>query len=128
MPISYRIDRERRLVVSRPHGVVRDEDMIAHQKALAADPDFDPTFDQLIEPEGVTVFQVSTAAYRRLAAESPFREGSRRAVVAPTEMGYGLSRMFEMRTASSGSLVRVFRTAKEARRWLFGSEPERGRS
>lgn len=127
MPISYQIDRKRRLVISRPHGVVRDADMISHQEALAADPDFDPTFDQLIEPDGVTAFEASTATYRRLASSSPFRAGSRRAVVAPTEMGYGLSRMFEMRTESTGSLVCVFRTAEEARRWLFESAPEPGR-
>ena len=75
-----------------PYGVVRDADMIAHQKALAADPDFDPTFDQLIEPEGVTDFQVSTATYRRLAAESPFRGGSRRAVVATTSSSASAAR------------------------------------
>jgi len=119
MPIPYEIDRERRLVVTRPHGVIRDEDMLAHQEALASDPDFEPTFDQLIEPDGVTRFEVSTETYLRLASNSPFRTGSRRAIVAPTEMGFGLSRLFEIRTESTGSLVRVFRTSEEARKWLF---------
>jgi hypothetical protein len=47
MPAFYKIDKERRLVLSFGSGVLTREDVLGHIDKLSADPDFDPGFSQL---------------------------------------------------------------------------------
>ncbi|MGC3990673.1 MAG: hypothetical protein QM796_13530 [Chthoniobacteraceae bacterium] len=44
---------------------------------------------------------------------------SRTAIVATTDLAYGMSRIFETVNRREGALVRVFRSEAEARQWLL---------
>jgi len=44
MPTFYKIDKERRLVMTTASGVTTMDDALAHQKRLLHDPDFAPNF------------------------------------------------------------------------------------
>ena len=118
MPQSHQIDTARRIVVSRAWGGLSTVDFLAHFQAVGADPPFDPTFAQLVDLRDVTVFTLDTGTIREKAARSLFQPGVRRAIVAPSDIAFGLARMFGMYAASASQTVSVFRTIDEAERWL----------
>ena len=118
MPASYRIDTERRTVFSRATGVLTDGDLLEHQRQLGNDPDFRPDHDQLFDFRGVTRLATSSAVVYALAEANPFGAGSRRAVTAPSDVVFGVARMFETLTSGSAHVLRLFRDHDAAMRWL----------
>ena len=129
MPQSHHIDVARRIVVSRAWGGLSTVDFLAHFQAVGADPPFDPTFAQLVDLRDVTVFTLDTGTIREKAAKSLFKPGVPRAIVAPSDIAFGLARMFSMYAASASQTVAVVRTIDEAERWLgVGSSPVRANS
>ena len=59
MKVRYSIDTERRLILTSAKGWVTFDDVRAHQDRLLADPDFDRSFDQLIDATATTRFDIS---------------------------------------------------------------------
>lgn len=118
MPASYEIRANQRLVRSRLWGVVSDEDLRAHAGLLRADPDFDPTYQQLVDLRDVSALRVSSDTIARVARESAFAPGVRRAVVAPTDYHFGMGRMFDLYSDAAGQTVAVFRDLDAAEAWL----------
>ena len=118
MPASYLIDREKRVVFSRGWGVVSDGDLYDHQQRLRNDPEFDPTFRQVMDFTETTTVSVSVAAIHQLASVRVFRPGTPRAIVVPATATYGLARMFQMLVEPEGETIEVFRELAPARNWL----------
>ena len=44
MPAFYKIDKQRRLVLSSAYGVFSRADSVAHREKLLKDPDVDPSY------------------------------------------------------------------------------------
>jgi hypothetical protein len=127
VPVTYRIDPGRHLVVSRAWGILTDDDIEAHYKRLVEDPGFEPTFRQLCDMMGVTRIDVSTEVLRRLARQSIFAPGTQRAFVAAQDAHYGLTRMFQVFCELEGTRVEVFRDTASGESWLeTATAPERG--
>ncbi len=124
MPASYEIDKKQRLVMSTVSGVLTVDDIWAHQKRLAKDKDFDPSFSQLMDFNGVTEVVIKTDDVRKFAETSIFSPNSRRAlVVERSDLIFGFSRMFEMLRGLKGDeSIRVFRNRNEAMVWLFSRQ------
>ena len=118
MPAKYRIDTERRVVFSTATGILSEDDITDHQARLRADPDFDGKLDQLWDFSGVTAVEVASATIRQLARARSFEAGVKRAVVAPSDVAFGMARMFQMLHEDAPEEMRVFRASAEARRWL----------
>jgi hypothetical protein len=122
MPISYRIDPERSLILSTASGVVTDEHVLAHKKALNADPDYDASMKELTDLRAVTELDVTTQGIAAMASydhDNPNTEGRHRlALVASESLVFGMARMYQMTTVESDSRVGVFRTMEDARAWL----------
>ena len=118
MPVTYTIDAARRLVLSRAHGLVTAEDFIEHGKRLGQDPAFEPGFSQLLDCSEVVRIELSTDALRGMAQFRLFGPGSRRAVVAPRDLHYGLARMYELLRGDAPERMQVFRTLEDAQLWL----------
>ena len=76
------------------HGTITDDEAFSFQDKLRNDHDFDPSFSQLADFTKVTLVDLSTNAIHHLAERNPFGLGSKRAFVAPSDLMYGLSRMF----------------------------------
>jgi hypothetical protein len=118
LPTSYVIDAKHRVVRSRAWGVFSAAEFGEHRQAVAADPAFDPTYSQLGDLREVERFDIETATLRREAMETIFAPTARRALVASSDVGYGLSRLYGTNAELAPQNVRVFRELEEAERWL----------
>lgn len=118
MPAKYKIEKSLGVVFTLAHGIITDHDAFSHQKRLRNDPDFDPSFNQLSDFTKLTHADISTDAIQHLAERNPFGLGSKRAFVAPSDLIYGLSRMFQVFTDHHQDELTVFRDMHEARKYL----------
>jgi hypothetical protein len=120
MPLSFVIDKQRRLVISTASGTVTYSEIAAHQVGLKNYPDFDPAFDQLVDATKVTKIEVTVDEIRTVARQRIFSASSRQAFATSSDFAYGMARMFELYREASGSgrPVRVFNTLDAAQEWL----------
>jgi hypothetical protein len=119
MPWDLTIDLSQRVVRVRVHGTLCDRDLLVGDEMLRNDPAFDPEFAQLIDMRDADGSEVSAAGVQALANRPPlFKPSSRRAIVVPTDLGFGMARMFELLREGKSGEVRVFRDLDEAKRWL----------
>ncbi|HEV2196770.1 MAG TPA: hypothetical protein VGR55_14395 [Candidatus Acidoferrum sp.] len=129
MPEFYKIDKERRLILTTGSGVLTLADAVSHMDKLSKDQDFDPNFSQIVDFTQVTRIELSADDIRRLAQRTIFSPSSRRAFIAPDEVAFGIGRMFQILRGLEGEKgIRVFRTSRK--RWtgcsLKGRRPEGG--
>jgi hypothetical protein len=119
MPVTYKIDKERRLVSSKAYGVVTREEILDHQRSLAADPDFSPTFSHIADFTSTTKLEVSAADVQTFAVRNIFAPTVRRAIVVADREAFGLARMFEiLRDAKGEQGNRVFLNMEDALKWI----------
>lgn len=123
MPFDYVIDREAGIVFSTGIGAVTLAELTGHQDRLTSDPDFKPDFRQLVDLTKVDHFNTKLSDLHALAARNVFGPGSRRAIVANSELHFGMARGFELMRAAltkgeNREEIMVFRDLAEARSWL----------
>ena len=120
MSAFYKIDKERRLVLSSGAGVLTKEDILGHMDRLSKDPDFDPDFSQVSDFTQLTGLNIEPEDVRQLAQRNIFSPRSRRAFVVKDDLQFGLARMFQTHRELSGEGgIRVFRTIDEALDWVL---------
>jgi hypothetical protein len=120
VPAHYKIDKERRLVMSTGSGVLTMADLLAHQEKLRKDPDFDPSFSQLSDFTHITTVDLDGADVQRLAQTTIFSPDSRRAFLVKSDLAFGLARMFELlRDAEGEKGIHVFRNLNDALEWVL---------
>ena len=118
LPATYEIDHQRRLITSRLWDPVTDREVFDHNKKLRSDPQFEPTYQQLVDLTGITEVVVTTSMINETSLGQFFEPGTRRATVAVDDAVYGMARMFALRAESVGQTIQVFRDLKHARDWL----------
>jgi hypothetical protein len=125
MPIAYRIDHERKLVLARAYGTFASSDPFEYQREVWSRPDV-AGYDELVDMTDVTAIEETTPErVHALAAVSAQMDRisapARFAIVAPGDLAYGLGRMFQThRNAEHGGSkeVGVYRTMDEALAFL----------
>ena len=122
MPASYKIDLEHCIILSTASGTLTDEELRSHQRDVLADPDFESTLNQLWDLREVVRSETSSAALGDLARARSYSVGTKRALVAPRDVQFGMARMFQTLHDGAPEDLRVFRSLEEARDWL-GLEP-----
>ncbi len=123
MPGFYKIDKDRRIVLSSASDVLRIEDILGHQERLLNDHDFDPSYSQLLDFSQCIRFDLTPDDVRLAARKSIFSPHSRRALVVNNDVQYGLARMFEIHRDLAGEVgIRVFRTIDEALAWVLSTD------
>lgn len=123
MPASYRIDLAKRRVWTSGTGVVTFKDFVGHMSWLSKDPQFDPSFSQLLEFTHITGFSITAEQVVELAGVRVFSPESKRAFVAPEPAMFGIARMFEAYRKQKGdNRIRVFSDYNEAVEWLDHEE------
>jgi hypothetical protein len=119
----YEIDKERRLITSTASGVITLPEIWAHQEKLDKDPDFDPSFAQLLDVTQVTKLKLSSEDVRRVAESNTLSSNPRLAIVATSSLVYGMARMFQIfREMKGEEKTRVFRDRDEALAWVLGKD------
>ncbi len=123
MPIRYHLDNELNIRVATYSGVVTDDVLVDACRSLLSDPSYRPEVYGLADLSSVERLDVSQQALLRcIDMYGPIDAmgvHSRLAIVAPSDVTYGLSRMYELlRGDNSPEEVRVFRDADTARHWL----------
>jgi len=125
VPIAYRIDHEKKIVLARGYGLFSPGDVFDYQTKAWADPGV-AGYDELIDmtpvaevslPSAHRIQELASVAARMDVAN----QRSRFAIVAPTDLAFGLGRMFKVyREADErgSKAVGVFRTLAEALRFL----------
>ena len=122
MAYRYSIDPAHRRIEIAFEGTLTPDDLSGIRADAVEDPGFDPTFDYLVDGSKVTrLAGVGTREIHFLAGNRSevHVAGARRALVAPMDVGFGLSRMFQGMADTEGD-VRVFRDYDEALAWLDG--------
>ena len=100
-------------------GVLSKADIVSMMDRGLKDPDFDPSFGEICDFTEVTQVDVSADDIRELAQKNIFSPHSRRAIVVPNDVIFGLARMFEiLRDLQGETGIRVFRTLNEALDWV----------
>jgi hypothetical protein len=123
VPAFYKIDKERRLVMTSASGVTTLEDALAHQKRLLHDPDFAPSFSELVDYSHVLRLDLNTENVRELAQTTVFSADSRRAFLVNSDAAYGIAREFGQLRESKGERgIRVFRELEDALWWVFSKQ------
>jgi len=123
LKVRYSIDKHRRLIVTTAEGCVTFDDVRGHQDRLLVDPDFDASFDQLIDTTSATRFDISAHEARVLAERRIVSPESRRAFVATEPHIFGLGRMMEIYYELLGlGNARAFYSMDEALKWLEREE------
>ena len=119
MPASYKIDKKNRWVHTVHWGVLSRADFVSIVDRGLKDPDFDPSFGEIADFTEVTQVEVSGDDIRELAQKNIFSPHSRRAIVVPNDVIFGLARMYEiLRDLQGETGIRVFRTLDEALDWV----------
>ena len=101
--------------------------LISAREAFVADPDFVPGMNFMADFTEGTLSEFSSDDLRRVGVHGrqialdwgPHRT----AVVAPSDVDYGLSRMFQMLGRRPGLTLHVFRDMTEAEAWLREDSP-----
>ncbi len=120
MPTYFKINKERQLVISTFSGVFTLEDGFAHQEKLLKDPNFVPTFSQLIDCTQITQIAMGIDDIRRLAQRSIFSNDARRSILVHGDVAFGFARTFIAIRESLGETgIRVFHELDEALFWLL---------
>ena len=98
-------------------GHVTNEELLDHQQRLLADPDFQPTMNQVIDARNVKHVAVTAFGIRLVAIPNIFVPRSRRAIIEG-EASSSYVRMFQTLRSPSGEDIRIFSTVEDAHRWL----------
>jgi hypothetical protein len=129
MALNYRFEKNRRLVLITGVGVIGPDEIVANREALLSDPDFDRSFDALVDFTQVPETSLNSDALRTLSREPLFSRASRIAVVTTLPLAnmtlFGMARLYETyrEVANMGDHLRVFKTLEDAREWLGADEP-----
>ena len=118
MPVDSKILPELGVVITTVSGSADFKTIKAHQDSLVVDPLFDPAYHHLFDLTHIGELRITTREIRELAASAIFSPSSRRAVVAPRDAHFGLSRMYEGFSHLPEEALGVFRSRDDALAWL----------
>ena len=123
MPLTYAIDKDRRLVILTGSERLTLHDFNLFQDQLLNDPSFNPEFNLLTDVTAVTDFDGSTDEAKQIASRTVFSPACRRAIVAREPHVFGMARLIhtyrEMgRIGKPGDGEGVFYDLPSALRWL----------
>ncbi len=127
MGIRYRIDGERGVIFTEAFGEVTNEEYLAHPVRLLNDPALPRPYLELYDTRRLESTDLKTEDIRRMTLGNPrvveAMQGARVAVVAESDLSYGLGRIFQTFAEKAGFQVWVTKDYREALRFL-NQDPE----
>jgi uncharacterized integral membrane protein len=115
MPVVLKIDSRRKVVYSAFYGKIDDAEIAGHRSAIAADPDFNPDFNEIVDFTAVTAAEISESTLVAMAANpSLFSDSALHIVVAPADLLFQLASKYKGLSRFSRPNLFVVRTRAEA--------------
>ena len=121
--ITFTLDRAKRVRIARFVGVITDRVLIDAYEPLLRDPAFDSTQSDLVDLRDVSQMDVTSGGLHRLIAlyeeRGPTEAHTRNAIFAPSDVLYGVARMFQtLRGEVAPAEIEIFRHLEAAERWM----------
>jgi hypothetical protein len=114
MPVEIAVDRNRKLVVSTYSAEVTDADVARQIAEIERYAPYGPEYCAITDFTRVTHFNISTEQIRSVAGSKSPLQNARRVMVAPSDVAYGTSRMFQTLASRTRPNITVVRTLEEA--------------
>ncbi len=128
MPFGYSIHPRTRLVLTVAKGLVTDADLKSLALAQLEDPALPNRRREFCSLEGVTEARVTRAGLQALAEHDlrhvPRHESYRLAIAAPSDVAFGLARMYQLLVEPVLPECSVYREQDDALSWLETSPEE----
>ena len=121
MPVTYEINADAGVILVRAYGAVTPVEFHTNRVKLQDDPENRPGLKYLVDLRDVQRFAMSADDIERLADDrtSHFIEpGTPLAIVADSDEGFGLSRMYQIMRGTAGEEIQVFSNIEGAEAWL----------
>lgn len=123
MPILFEFFQDHNLFVSTWTGELTDDDLWPAYQQLFSNDAYHPGMNELADMRKVTLSRVTGAGMLHLGEHMGHWlegkcEGFKTAVIAPKDLSYGLSRIYEFQSYDTVENTRVFRDPDEAIKWL----------
>lgn len=119
MPIDHAIDGD--VIVTTLRGVVTDDELLAYYRQPAMQT-FTRRWLELVDGTGIVRMNITPEGQTRLAEFLSMQierlRGGRVAMVANSDVTYGMFRMWEIQREDLEYTVRVFRDPAAARQWI----------
>ncbi len=119
MPMTFTIDPTRKVVFTTVSDDLTEQDVREYQEGLLRDPLFNPEYSQLMDATTLKTVRLTSLSTDRLIRTRPFKRSARCAVIAESDLAFGISRMIELHCEEQGIPFRGFRKRPEAEAWLF---------
>lgn len=114
MSVSVRINRKDCLVLTRFSSRVNDDDVRQQIELVAAGAPYDGPYCTITDFTHVERFDVTTEMIRTVASQPSPLAGAKRVIVAPGDVQYGVSRMFQALSQNTRPDITVVRNLAEA--------------
>ena len=120
--IEHTVDRRLPLVEAVLRGAVDDDEALRWLTELASDVEELEQVRGLVDTRGLGPLQVTAEGVRRCVRLAEATEdkwsGSRWAIVADSDVVFGMARMYSILRSDGSAETEVFRDVEEARAWL----------
>ena len=119
MPLTFEVDRSQGVVRSHGSGKLTSADLLQYFADTRADPDYEPTMHRVMDLRDVTQLP-SSDEIRSLATFARTKapvETARMAIIASSDLAFGVSMMFKGFVGYGERLI-VVRDESEAMAWL----------
>ena len=129
MPATTHIFPKQKLIVSQFQGIFKEEVLLEYYRKLLSIADDSIEYNELVDFRQIENGDISVETLSGIAAEvSAAYKGIeiqvRCAVVASSDLIFGMSRLYEMGKAPEKISMQVFRDISEALEWLDILEPD----
>ena len=120
MPTFYKIDTQRKFVLTTGSGFVTKQEVFTLQDQMSSDPEFDPSFSQVADFAQLTNTDIGMGDVRTFAQRDAFSIHSRRAIIVKGDIAFGFAKIFELyRQMTGANGIRVFRNHDKAFDWIL---------
>jgi hypothetical protein len=125
MPHHYEFDSRNRILLAVAYGRIDDSELWELYVGIAKRKDEDHALTGILDLTGVTDFNVRTETIRGLGlVPTVFPDPTLRAVVAPTDLLFGIARMFQSLGADDRERLQIVQTLNEALGLLGVASPQ----
>jgi len=126
MPVAYRIDPQRNLVTFTAYGVLKEHEYKEIRARLVEDPRFQPGMKQMADFHSVEKQLFTKEGHdcfiEQETALKPLLGNYRQAIVAYSDLHFGLTRQVLAELGESPKNTQVFHSREEAETWLFADD------